>query len=602
MRVDVSQGGEQRRFESLCLRLAKLDRRLLGRRARKDNSPRARERRRALAASLELAGIHLTADIVQSAARGALLLCGSVAIGAFLPAMLTLGLGYGAVLLFVASATPLIAREALMSYPAGASKRRAEKVMRGVPEAANLMIMSLRHEPSLSRAIRFASERGSEFSRELKRCVWDVVMGRHSSFEDSIQAVGSRWEKHDPDLKASIHAMVTASCERTQDGKRRALDRANNAVMSGAKRRIEAYALSLSAPSMVIFSLGILLPLMVGSFLPMMSWSVWSPATIGSGDPVAGDGNLLETILLMNFLFPLIALMIAVGAVSRHPMRSTHRRISSASVRVLVTAGALSWLCALVAFVTLEGTVAMAATLVLGTVPLAGILMALGGALETSRDAGASSTGLEDALFRTGARMLEGENFESALQHSGADTGRAASETIRKLSFRSAVAGQGFDEACRDESKRWSDANALDGLRVVREAAAKDEMTAGMLAMDLAAYLKDLHDLETTLKNRLKPTISMMRATAFALGPIVMGVTFAIYLTLVSMAPGGAAGLDSKAFFLVLGVFLVETNGVVSYFVWGIEGARDVRVLMMNLGTCILVSELVYIATAIASA
>jgi hypothetical protein len=163
------------------------------------------------------------------------------------------------------------------------------------------------------------------------------------------------------------------------------------------------------------------------------------------------------------------------------------------------------------------------------------------------------------------------------------------------------VAGQGFDEACRDEAKRWSDANALDGLRVVREAAAKDEMSAGMLAMDLAAYLKDLHDLETTLKNRLKPTISMMRATAFALGPVVMGVTFAIYMTLMSMAPGGTAGMDSKVFFLVLGVFLAETNGVVSYFVWGIEGAKDVRALMMNLGTCMLVSELVYAATAMVS-
>jgi hypothetical protein len=349
---------------------------------------------------------------------------------------------------------------------------------------------------------------------------------------------------------------------------------------------------------MVIFGLGILLPLMIGSFLPMLSWSIWSPGAIASGEQSSGDSNLIETIFLMNVLFPCIALLIAVGAVSRHPMGAPKRLQKGTGARALVVAALASIVFSGLSLSLLAGATGMVLALVLGTAPCALALMALGRGSREGRDARAHRTGLEDALFKTGALMLEGQNFESALHHAGAEVRGDASETLRRLSFRSAVAGQGFDDACRSESSRMSDANAIDGLKVVREAAGKDELAAGMLAMDLAAYLKDLHDLETTLKNRLKPTISMMRATAFALGPIVMGVTFAVYMTLMSMAPGGTSGLDAGAFFLVLGAFLAETNAVVSYFVWGIEGAKNGQALMWSIGSCILVSELVYIATA----
>jgi hypothetical protein len=64
------------------------------------------------------------------------------------------------------------------------------------------------------------------------------------------------------------------------------------------------------------------------------------------------------------------------------------------------------------------------------------------------------------------------------------------------------------------------------------------------------------------------------------------------------MMGSGSAGIPAEVFFLVLGVFLAETNAVVAYFVWGIEGKRDRRELLRSLGACILVSGLVYSATA----
>lgn len=229
-----------------------------------------------LARDMDLAGLALAPGTLRLASKTlAIILCVALAPIALAGAVIgqpTLA----AVLAFVSVTVPLISAQAVLAYPATLARKRASSVLRNSPEATNLMIMSLRHDSSVSKAIAFASKRKSPFSRELKRCVWGVVMGGHSSFEEALHGLGRRWAMFSTELNTSLDALVTASREPTQDGRRRALDRANSAMISGAKRRIEEYALSLSAPSMVMFALGILLPLMVGSFLPMLSWNLWS--------------------------------------------------------------------------------------------------------------------------------------------------------------------------------------------------------------------------------------------------------------------------------------------------------------------------------------
>jgi len=115
--------------------------------------------------------------------------------------------------------------------------------------------------------------------------------------------------------------------------------------------------------------------------------------------------------------------------------------------------------------------------------------------------------------------------------------------------------------------------------------------------MDIASYLRELSEIESTLKMRLKPTISMMRMTAHILGPLVLGITFAIYVSLGSVAGGYGDSAATDTMLLVLGLFLAEMNAVVCYFVWGIEGKWDRRELARSVGACMLVSQLVFVST-----
>jgi len=499
---------------------------------------------------------------------------------------------------FIAVAGGLLAHMTIASYPSRAAMRHTKEVLRGSMGGTNLMIMSLRQEQSLSSAMVFASRSEGAFARELRRCIWEVVMAKHAGFEEAMQRLGDRFARHSNDLKSSMDALVTASCESTPEGQRRALDRANNAMVVGAKRRIEDYALSLSTPCMIMFGLGILLPLMVGSFLPMLSWDLWS-----SGDgaaEAAAPGELkmtVETVFVMNCLFPAVALLVALSTSARHPLAgdqaAQRQPVRWQELGAVAIASSVSLLASAHLLDGLQETFAMLGSAV---APAGLWLIARGPAAETAQG---DRSAIEGALFRAGARMAEGKNFEKALAESSAEARGAPGGLLRRLCLEHLTPA---GPRARGLTGGGEARNALEALDVVRKASGKDEASAGILAMDLAGYLKDLNDLDLALRMRLRPAVSMMKVTAYALAPVVLGVTFAIYVSLASIAGVEADPGSAGAFLLVLGVFLAETNAVVMYFVWGIEGRRGTDRLMASVGQCVLCSTMVYAATAFAVA
>ena len=554
-----------------------------------------------LMAAVELGALGVSAFCVLAAARTAALLA-SIASGTVVCAACTLsGIEWALYLAMLLPVAPWVASVSLRTYPHRAAARRAGEMLRYSTEGANLMIMSLRLDGSVANAIVFASRQDTAFSKELRRSVWAVLMRTCESFEDALHRLGTRWARYSGELRGAMNAMVTASRESSEEGRRRALERANGILVAGAKRRIEEYALSLSTPSMVIFSLGILMPLMVGSFLPMLSWDVWdTDRAVATVRDDGGGRAVVQTVFVMNLIFPLLAFSVAADAVSKHPISLGHvsGRSASGHAGTAVAAACLSAAAGIVlSLILLEGVPRSLALLGSAVLPLSLLLIHLGG-----RGTGTGRGGLralEDLLFRAGARMVEGDNLQSAMNAVGRESSDECASLARSLSFRSNLMGHGFDSALEDEGPDSDGAGRLEALRVVAQAAQKDERAAGLLAMDLAAYLRDLGELESTLKHRLRPTLSMMNLTARFLGPIVLGVTYSIYLSLAAVAGSGQGGIPPEVFLLVLGAFLAETNVVAAYFVSGVEGRGKAREVLRTLGISLLASELIFVAAAL---
>lgn len=595
MVADREMGEPHSAYAHFCRRLSMLGRSLpVLRKSRGASSDK-------LARDLKLAMVGLEPDEVKTAGDLVGLAVLTLLLTMCAPLLL---LGGASCLLpsaIAVAALPFVARELIVSHPSRLAARRAERVLRHSADATNLMIMSLRHEPSIPKALAFASARGDDFSDELRTCTWGVIMGRFESFEEALLSLGDKWAQAGNELKTSLNSMVTSSREATQDGRRRALDRANQAMIAGGKRRIEEYALSLSAPSMLIFGLGILLPLMVGSFLPMLSWDLWSADSIGAGAAIqTRPHSTWQIVFVMNLLFPAIALLAAMDAVSGHPLgpgADDGRRRRTVSAELLVC---LAGSCLLAAGVWLfldDSVLRSILVLFSGLAPVSALLITR--CRRRHEREAFPGEDLEDVLFRTGARMLEGENFESSFHRATTDLPGERSDAARRLSLRWILGGSALRGDPRAKDRSSDVRNARHGLTIAREAAAKDEYAAGMLAMDLASYLKDLRELESTLRNRLRPTISMMKTTALLLAPIVLGVTYAIYLSLASMLGGQGGSADAGVFFVVLGVFLAQIDAVVVYFMFGIEGKSGSDGLTAAIGGYMMVSEVAYSVTAL---
>lgn len=595
-RSEVRDTHRHRRYALLCARLAAYDSRLPRwlsmRRTSGAQGPRTSQKTSALSRSLSQASIPLSVDQVLAGARFAAILS-SVATALTACALMASGRS-GLALSFAAAAiaSPLAAREAVLSYPRTSAARRAASVARSSTESVSLMIMCLRHESSLSKAMAFAAGRRTEFASELRGAIWSVMTDIHSTFEGALTAVGTRWSDSSPELKSSVQSMITASCEATEAGRRRALDRANRSIVAGARRRIEEYALSLSVPSMVLFGVGIILPLMVGSFLPLMSWQVWTDdLSQPAYDASASLQSTGQVVFLMNILFPAIAFLVAADALSRRPfagpqgMAEVGRRRASATAYAL--SASVASLAGLSASLTLlDGNDRYVAFLLAATIPPA-LSLATYGARASESTVAFTTDSMSDLLFRTGSLMVEGENFEAAQAQARAALREDLPPATDLLPC-----------GCLDDgaSSRVADASA-GALEVVREAAVKDEAQAGILAMDLSGYLKEVAELQATMRRSLKPTVSMMRITTHVLAPIVLGITYAIYMSLAAIGEGEA--VLAGPFLVVLGAFLAEMNAVVAYFVWGIGETRRPGELAYSAGTCILISILVYSATVV---
>lgn len=551
-----------------------------------------------LAADLELGAVRVSPQSVVAAARSLAAIAALAGIAAFVLSLTLFETSVRMAVLVMAAAGSLLCHQYMVGYPRSAARRRASALLKSSADSISLMVMGVRQDASLPKAIGFASAGGSVFADELRRCTWEVITGTYTSFEEAVHALGSRWERFSSELKTALNAIVVASHEATEEGKRRSLERANRAMVAGAKRRVEEYALSLSTPSMLLFGLGILLPIMVGSFMPMLSWGIWSGGAI-DGQLVAGGGHALETAIVMDIVFPVVALMVAMDAVSRRPVDrrgpagENGRRRPVWAAAVLAGAG-----CGALAYILFGAGDYAPVVLLAGAAPTS-IALVLAGR-RGSAPARAKEDEVQDLLFKVGARMLDGDNFESALYRSAQNASNAGRSLGGRLCLKAFVMGQGLEGAVASEAG-GERANALEAIKVVGRAAMKDEAAAGMMAMDIASYLRELSEIESVLKMRLRPTISMMRMTAHVLGPLVLGVTYAIYVSLGSVAGGYGDSAVPDTMLLVLGLFLAEINAVVCYFVWGIEGGWDRHGLARSIGACMLVSQLVFVSTALLS-
>ena len=197
----------------------------------------------------------------------------------------------------------------VQKFPLNEAKLEQVRSLTFVPEIMGYMIMSMKLVPNLEKAVEFAAFHGrGKIAEDLKRVIWNTQLGIHNTLSEGLDAMAYNWGKFSEEFKTSL-MMIRASVLENSEAKRyQVLDKTMEQTLESIKTKMEQYARNLSQPTVVLFYLGVLLPLILIIVLP-----------IGSAFSGQGLAQPVPLILIYNVLIPAATLFFALNVLRNRP-------------------------------------------------------------------------------------------------------------------------------------------------------------------------------------------------------------------------------------------------------------------------------------------
>jgi hypothetical protein len=489
--------------------------------------------------------------------------------------------------------TLVIVPSLVIGSPSDGARREELDMLRESPNVIGAMSMSMQLQPSLDRAVAFASQSGDgALNVRLRTLLWQVLTRVRYDLPTSMMEFASTLTEENENLRQSIHLFISATHESSKEGMDRLLDKANALVIDGVKDRVERYVASLALPTMVFFAFGILLPVMMFSLVPLLT--LGSASSIGSSAsvPVITDAELA---LLLLVVFPAASFLYSRSTLSRNPLQAVGRPELALGKRSI---------CAIAAYL-----VSMTVLSVLFVRSFPEMVLVIGVCVPSVffyfrfRSAHARASLLPavekefiNAMYQMGNRMTTGTSFdvafgEVARSRSSSPFGQFARRTIYKcLTTRQDLATIISD----DEELRGLSPLVRSAFVTVAECAASDPQ----VALNLAQYLSDLRGCQAKVREKLQSVVDMMSSTSAIFAPIVLGITGSLFSLVGTVSPGSGSVQNMT---LIGGIYVVELTFIVSFFTVFLLGGKNWNEVAYRFFTKAPVAAVVFISVSLAA-
>ena len=408
-----------------------------------------------------------------------------------------------------------------------------------------MLTSSLESGGSLDTAIRSVALEGPVNSRRLfSDAVNSVDTKSHPGLREALTDVLEKLPEQAMGYRRSVGMCIAASESQDRTESSRILRDAADSALENVRLMGESYSSSLSFPCMAIFAIGIMVPMILMSLMPMLSIGGMFGADMISG----------ETVILVTLaLIPGGILAMCMWIRSRNPFREDHGRF-------------IGWRTALPLLITIPLIIVHRmlgfdpdGMLLFSLAPAAIITLAYAwGDRKRSVETDRCVDSLMDSIMDMGNRMLSGENFETASIGS-MESKVHCSEIGRRLGCELEMCRGDIGSAVRMAISPVSPemASSIDDIR---SCSVRDVEDAGRLAVTMGRQYQNRSVTMRVLETRLKSLTDMMFATAAVFAPMVLGLSVSMLEPLSSMA--GYSGLEGTS--SVLEVYLVELCMLIS--------------------------------------
>lgn len=210
---------------------------------------------------------------------------------------------------FISILIALFIMNFFQNYPFSEVKKEQVKALRYVPEIVGYMIMSMKLVPNLEKAIEFAAEHGKgKIADDLKKMIWDTQLGVYNTLSEGLDALAYKWGNYSEEFKLALMRIRASVLESSEAKRFQLLDSTMDKVLEGVREKMENYARSLNQPAIVLFYMGVLLPLILIIVLPVGS--------AFTGQALARPDLLFA---LYDIAIPLAAFLFARRIISNRP-------------------------------------------------------------------------------------------------------------------------------------------------------------------------------------------------------------------------------------------------------------------------------------------
>jgi len=419
------------------------------------------------------------------------------------------------------------------------------RLMNECPAVIGVLTSTIESGGSIDTAVRAIAEDGPRHSRQLfLDSVRDADTKGSPSLTSSLSSRLSELPEEASGYRRAVMMAVSASESSDEIERTRMLRDSAQIALEAVKEMGEAYGASLTVPCMTVFGIGIMMPMILMSILPMLSiGGMFETGTIDNG----------AIVLITLVMIPAIILAVSVYLRSRNPFLTESFRIKDLR-------------CLLPIFCSIPlGLIAMRFTddstmiLLLSLAPACVVCVILmAGGMRGNRVRLAGEQALMDCVFDIGNRMLGGTNFETAAVEASAV--RKESEPVSRMLSREFALCRGDVGAavsCAVEPVSREMSMALCSIQACSE---RDTEDAGRLAVTLGKQFQSRNAAKRDLEMKLKSTTDMMAGTAMVFSPLVLGLSVSMLEPLTKLA--GELSLEGTS--TILGIYLVELNALIA--------------------------------------
>ena len=452
--------------------------------------------------------------------------------------------------------------------------RNPNAILNEGPTVVGMMSAIVERGGSIDSAVRDVAENGPERSAEMfgsmiiradTREIPDISHGL-SELLSSLPAEAAAFRR-------SVHMVMAAAASSDRAERKRMLGDASDIALNGLKEIGESYSTSLNVPCMMIFGLGIMVPMVLMSILPMLSLGgMFGGAPIGVGQ---------ITIITLVFI-PAVILSIILSIKEKNPFMR-----SSVNTEFKYLAPLLSAVPAAAAVYVMTGDIQWSMT---AASVIAGIALLAYAAphVRSERIREKQETLLQDSVFELGNRLIAGGNFETSIVNAiGARTecSSVADSVCREMGICRGDACSAIKASIGKISFRLSEV-----FCDVYRCSLKDARDAGRLAVSVGRQIQDQDSVRKGIKNKLKSMTDMMTGTAAVFAPLVLGMS----VTMLGPISRVMDGVDFGNTSAILSAYLIELCILVSVLTSFLNGKVDIRDIAYRLGLALPVSLMMF--------